>query len=74
MANGDHHAGFGYPVVGWILADDGVDQQIMNLLNPYLPRAPHSRGVFVGIPVGDSGGEQKTQSIQFPVEPLVGLR
>ena len=66
--------GFGYPVVGWILADDGVDQQIVNLLNPYLPRPPHSGGVFVGIPISDSGGEEKTQGVQFPVEPFVGLR
>jgi len=32
VTDGEHHAGFGYPVVGRVLADDGVDQQIMNLL------------------------------------------
>ena len=62
-----HHAGFGDPVVGWVLADDGVDQQVMNLLNPCLPRASHSGGVFVGILIGDSGGEQETQGVQFAV-------
>jgi hypothetical protein len=67
VADGDNHAGFGYPIVGWVLTDDGVDQQVMNLMNPCLPRTSDSGGVFVGIPISDSGGKQKPQGVQFPV-------
>jgi hypothetical protein len=66
-ADGDHHAGFGDPVVGWVFADDGVNQDVVNLLNPGLPRASNCCGVFVGILIGDAGGEQETQGVQFAV-------
>lgn len=55
VADSDNHAGFGYPIVGGILTHDGIDQQIMDLLNPYLPRASDTGSVFVGILISDSG-------------------
>jgi hypothetical protein len=45
----------------------------MYLLNSPLPRTSHYGGILVGAVVGDSGGEQETQGVQFAVEALVGL-
>lgn len=59
-------AGFGDPVVGWVLADDGSDQQVMDLLNPCLPSAPYRGVVFVAITGGGPRGAQLTKSGQLP--------
>ena len=73
VADGDRRAGFRYPVVGWILADDGVDHG-MNILNPYLPRAPHSSSVFIVSPSAIPAENRKHRCSSSPVEPLVSLR
>ncbi len=68
VADGQNHAGFGDAVVGWILADDGVDQQVMN---PQSPCAPDGVAVFVGVGVGVARLPQRGQ---FPLKSPVGLR
>ena len=67
VADGQNHAGFGDPVIGWVLANGGVDQQIMNLLNPCLPPLLESVFVFVGITAGGCGGTQLTKGGQLPL-------
>lgn len=69
VADGQYHAGFGDSVVGRILADDGVDQKVMNTLNPQPPRAADGVAVFVGV-----GVTRLPQRGQFPLESPVGLR
>lgn len=71
VADGQNHAGFGDAVVGWILADDGVDQQVMNPVNPQPPCAPDGVAVCVGVGVGVARLPQRGQ---FPLKSPVGLR
>ncbi|OCB28333.1 hypothetical protein A5675_08165 [Mycobacterium malmoense] len=69
VADRQNHAGFGDSVVGRILADDGIDQQVMDPLNPQPPCAADGVAVFVGV-----GVARLPQGGQFALESPVGLR
>ncbi len=47
VAHGQHHARFGDAVVGRILTDDGVAQQVLNLVNACLSRQVGGHEVVV---------------------------
>lgn len=73
VPNGQDHAGFGDPIIGWVFTDGGVHQHVEDLLDPGLPSAPQCDAVLVGVTFMRCGSRRSPKRGELLLQPLVCL-